>query len=327
MLTTNELQVFIAAAETENFSEAGRRLGVSQPAISMQIKALEDRLGLLLFERAGRHISLSEAGRALVPMARETIDRVIGIEETMVSLQGEVIGLLKLACSTTAGKYVLPSLLSGLMARHPQVEIVCQVTQREAALDSLRRGDAHVALTSLRIPFKDVEYRPFLTDSIVLVVPPEHRWANLTEPILPEDLIKEQFIVREPTSGTLDAMRQGLEWHDLSLDHLQKVMTVGNAEAIRMAVQEGIGVAFVSAMVALEGVESGKLAVVEVDGLELEKTLYMARDTDRPATGAQAAFWDWAFDPANEHIRQRPSLRKGQPGRRAASSQQPVAGS
>ena len=327
MLTTNELQVFIAAAETENFSEAGRRLGVSQPAISMQIKALEERLGLLLFERAGRHISLSEAGRALVPMARETIDRVIGIEETMVSLQGEVIGLLKLACSTTAGKYVLPSLLSGLMARHPQVEIVCQVTQREAALDALRRGDAHVALTSLRIPFKDVEYRPFLTDSIVLVVPPQHRWANLTEPILPEDLIKEQFIVREPTSGTLDAMRQGLEWHDLSLDHLHKVMTLGNAEAIRMAVQEGIGVAFVSAMVAIEGVESGKLAVVEVDGLELEKTLYMARDIDRPATGAQAAFWDWAFDPTNEHIRQRPSLRQGKPGKSAASSRQPVAGS
>jgi DNA-binding transcriptional LysR family regulator len=196
------------------------------------------------------------------------------------------------------------------MARHPQVEVVCQVTQREAALDTLRRGDAHVALTSLRIPFKDVEYRPFLTDSIVLVVPASHRWANIGEPIQPEDLLKEQFIVRESTSGTLDALRQGLEWHDLSLDHLNRVMTLGNAEAIRMAVQEGIGIAFVSAMVALEAVETGKLAVVEVDGLELEKTLYMAYDTDRPATRAQSAFWDWAFDPGNEHIRQRPTLRR-----------------
>lgn len=312
MLTTNELQVFIAAAETENFSEAGRRLGVSQPAISMQIKALEERLGLQLFERAGRHISLSEAGRTLMPMARETIDRVIGIEETMASLQGDVVGLLKLACSTTAGKYVLPALLSGLMARHPEVEVVCQVTQRAAALDTLRRGDAHIALSSLRLPFRDVEYRPFLTDSIVLVVPPQHRWANLSEPILPEDLLKEHFIVRESTSGTLDALRQGLEWHDLSLDHLHKVMTLGNAEAIRMAVQEGIGIAFVSAMVALEAVEMGKLSVVEVEGLELEKTVYMARDTDRPATRAQAAFWDWAFDPANEKIRERPTLRVGE---------------
>ena len=126
----------------------------------------------------------------------------------------------------------------------------------------------------------------------------------------PEDLLKEQFIVRESSSGTLDALRQGLEWHDLSLDHLNRVMTLGNAEAIRMAVQEGIGIAFVSAMVALEAVETGKLAVVEVDGLELEKTLYMAYDTDRPATRAQSAFWDWAFDPGNEHIRQRPTLRR-----------------
>lgn len=311
MLTTNELQVFLAAAETENFSEAGRRLGVSQPAISMQIKALEDRLGLELFQRSGRHISLSEAGRALVPMARETIERVIGIEETMASMQGEVVGLLKLACSTTAGKYILPPLLSGLMARHPQVEVVCQVTQREAALNTLRRGDAHIALTSLRMPFKDVEYRPFLTDSIVLIVPPDHRWANLQEPIVPADLVKEHFIVRETTSGTLDAVRQGLEWHDLSLDHLHTVMELGNAEAIRMAVQEGIGIAFVSAMVALEAVETGRVSVVEVDGLELEKTLYMAYDTDRPATRAQSAFWEWAFDPENEHIRQRPSLRGG----------------
>lgn len=313
MLTTNELQVFLAAAETENFSEAGRRLGVSQPAISMQIKALEDRLGLELFQRSGRHISLSEAGRALIPMARETIERVIGIEETMASLQGEVVGLLRLACSTTAGKYILPPLLAGLMARHPQVEVVCQVTQREAALETLRRGDAHIALTSLRIPFKDVEYRPFLTDTIVLVVPPDHRWAKAGKPIVPEDLAEEHFIVREPTSGTLDAVRQGLEWHNLSLDHLNTIMTLGNAEAIRMAVQEGIGIAFVSAMVALEAVETGKLAVVEVEGLELEKTLYMARDTDRPATRAQAAFWDWAFDPQNEHIRRRPTLREGAP--------------
>ncbi len=312
MLTTNELQVFLAAAETENFSEAGRRLGVSQPAISMQIKALEDRLGLQLFLRSGRHISLSEAGRALIPMARETIERVIGIEETMLSLQGEVVGLLKLACSTTAGKYILPALLSGLMARHPQVEIVCHVTPRAAALETLRRGEAHIALTSLRIPFKDVEYRPFLTDSIALIVPPQHRWANLGEAVLPEDLLKEQFIVRESTSGTLDALRRGLEWHDLSLDHLNTVMTLGSAEAIRMAVQEGIGIAFVSAMVALEAVESGKVAVVDVKGLDIEKTLYMARDTDRPATRAQTAFWDWAFDPANEHIRRRPTLRRSE---------------
>lgn len=245
-------------------------------------------------------------------MAREAIDRVIGIEETMASLQGDVVGLLKLACSTTAGKYILPPLLSGLMARYPQVEVVCHVTQREAALDTLRRGDAHIALTSLRVAFKDVEYRPFLTDSIVLVVPPQHRWANLEEPVLPVDLLKEQFIVREPTSGTLDALRRGLEWHDLSLDHLNTIMTLGSAEAIRMAVQEGIGIAFVSAMVALEAVESGKLSVVEVEGLELEKTLYMAHGTDRPATRAQSAFWDWAFDPGNEHIRQRPTLRKGE---------------
>lgn len=310
MLSTGELQVFLAAADAENFSEAARHLGITQPAVSMQIKALEERLGTQLFERSGRHISLSEAGRALVPMARETVDRVIGIEEAMASLHGDAVGVLKLSCSTTAGKYVLPSLLAGMMARHPRVEVVCQVMPRDKALEALRAGEAHIALTSLRVPLKAVEYRYFITDSIVLVVPPDHRWAGKDGGVVrPTDLLQEHFILREPASGTIDALQNGLERVGLSVDHLHKVMELGNAEAIAMAVQQGIGIAFVSAMVAREAVVAGKLSVVRVENLEPETTLYMARTTDRPATRTQAAFWDWAFDPMNEHIRQQPSLQ------------------
>jgi DNA-binding transcriptional LysR family regulator len=308
MLNIHELQVFMAAAETENFSEAGRQLSISQPAVSMQIRALETRLGMELFHRSGRHIALTEAGRALIPMARDLVDRAIQIEEAMASMQGDVVGLLKLACSTTAGKYVLPKLFSGLRERYPQIEVFCHVTSRAIALQMLREGEVHIALTSLREPYKDIEYRPFLSDRIVLIVPPDHRWVRGDTVITPPDLTGENFILREKGSGTYEALKEALVWHDLSLDHLNTVMVLGNSEAIRMAVQEGVGIAFVSMMVAYEAVQAGTLATVDVEGLELANTLYMAYHTDRPATRAQSAFWDFAFAPENVPIRQRPSL-------------------
>lgn len=307
MLNFHELQVFLIAAETENFSEAGRRLNLSQPAVSMQIHSLEVQLGMKLFHRSGRHIALTEAGQALAPMARDLLNRVIQIEETMLSMQGTVVGQLKLGCSTTAGKYILTRLLARLHERYPQVQVMCHVTQRMAAFEMLIAGEVQIALSSLREPYKDIEYRPFLTDPIVLIVRPDHRWAH-ERFIRPSDLLDEPFILREAQSGQLAALKDGLEWHGMSLDQLQTLMVVGNSEAIRLAVQEGIGVAFVSALVAEEGIEAGTLVPVAVEGMNLCETIYLARHTGRPATSAQTAFWEFAFAPENEDLREQPDL-------------------
>ncbi len=306
MLSPRELQVFLASAETENFSEAARRLNVSQPAISMQIKSLEEKLGMSLFERTGRQVTLTEAGHALVPMARDVIQQTIRLEEAMASLHGEVVGRLRIGCSTAAGKYVLPKLLAGLHDKHPKVTLVCDVTTRYNALEKLRAGEVQVAMTSLREPHKGIEYRPFLTDRIVLIAPPGHPWTQRGEPIKPTDLLEEKFILREEGSGTREALKEGLAWHDLSVDELDVLMTLGNSEAIRGAVAEGLGVAFVSWMAACEGVGAGTVVSVDVADMDLRRTLWMARDTDRPATRAQAAFWEHAFSPDTEVLRRLP---------------------
>jgi DNA-binding transcriptional LysR family regulator len=308
MLNPRELQIFLAAAETENFSEAARRLNISQPAISMQIRSLEEKLEVPLFTRTGRQVSLTESGRVLVPMARDVIDHTIHLEEAMASLQGDVVGILKLGCSTTAGKYVIPRLLAGFHKKHPKVGLVCDVTGRREALAKLREGDVQLAMTSLREPYRGIEYRPFLTDRIVLIVPPEHPWATLGRALKPKELMSGQFILRESMSGTRSAVAEGLSWHDMTLDDLPRVMVLGNSEAICGAVQEKIGVAFVSTSVACEPTKAGRVVPVKIEGMELSTTLYMARDTDRPATRAQAAYWEFAFAPENEHIRRQPSL-------------------
>ncbi|NDJ52911.1 MAG: hypothetical protein GYB68_07500, partial [Chloroflexi bacterium] len=189
---------------------------------------------------------------------------------------------------------------------HPQVEVVCQVKPRQQALQLLIEGDVHIALTSLREPHKDIEYRPFLTDSIILVVPAGHRWAQPGMIITPEDLLEEPLILREDGCGTQEALRDALAAQGINVRELNIAMVLGNAEAIRMSVQEGIGLAFVSAMVALEGIQSGLLVPVQVEGVNPQQTLYLARHTGRPATTSQTAFWEYAFAFENEHIRNMP---------------------
>jgi DNA-binding transcriptional LysR family regulator len=275
----------------------------------MQIRSLEQRAGVELFQRSGRSVHLTEAGQALVPLARNLADHAVNTEESMASLAGDVVGQLRLVCTTTAGKYILPQLMSGLLSRHPMVAVDCQVVPRGLAIEKLHEGQAHLGIASLREEAGgDLEYRPFVTDRIALITPADHRWAGRGEPISTEALREERFIIREEASGTQHAVVEALAWHDLDIADLNPIMSMGNAEAIRMAVQERIGVAFVSVLVAREAHEAGNVAIVPVDGLDITKTLYMIRNPQRPATRAQTAFWDYAFAPENEAIRELPGL-------------------
>ena len=308
MLSLSELRVFLIAAETENFSETARRIGISQPAVSMQIRALETRFGLDLFERSGRSVSLNEAGQALVPLARDLTHRAVSLEEAMASLEGEIVGHLKLVCTTTAGKYVLPRLLALFQGQHPRVEMTVMVVPRDLALRRLTEDDVNVGFASIVEAVRGLEYRPFMTDHIALIAPCDHRWVTRGGPITPGELREERFITREEISGTAVAVNEALAWHDLSPADLDKSMTLGNSEAIRMAVQEGLGLGFVSTMVAAESVRAGTLAVVPIEGMVITKTLYMIRSTEVPSTAAGSAFWDFAFSPESADVLASPSL-------------------
>ena len=185
--------------------------------------------------------------------------------------------------------------------------MLCHVTGREHALSMLLTGEVQIALTSLREPYKDIEYRPVLVDHIVLVTRPDHPWAKCNRPIRPLDLLDGTFVVREDSSGSYIALKDGLAWHGIGMDQLKTVMMLGNSEAISMSVEEGMGVAFLSEMVTKSAVKAGQLCVIPVEGLDLHQTLYLAHHTGRPATRAQTAFWEFCFAAENEDIRQAPA--------------------
>jgi len=292
MLNLSEMQVFTAAAETENFSEAARRLHLSQPAVSQQIRSLENYLDVELFLRSGRGVTLTEAGGALLPLARELLDLSRRIEETMQSLEGRVVGHLVIGCTTTAGKYMLPLVAAAFSRHHPNVKVTIEMCSCASIVNPLLAQEVHLGISSTKIVHRDMECQPFFTDHVVLVVPADHPFAHRSS-VSPVELLDQPFILREEGSSTCQMVQDGLAGQGLSLDQLRVVMVVGNAEAIEMAVEHGLGIAFISRLAARHGLELGRLVEVPVEGLRLERPLYVVRNSRCAKTPAQARFWDF----------------------------------
>ncbi len=294
MLDLNALNTFIAVAECGNFSEAGRKLHLTQPAISQTITSLERHFGIRLFQRQGRVARLTEEGQVLEPAARELLAAASRLEETMASLQGDVIGEMVIGCSTTSGKYLLPGLIARFRRMFPRVRINVLVSSRDGVINRLLSGEVAFAVTSKKIDHHELEYREFFTDDVILVVPAGHRWARFGR-VTPDDLLDEPVILREKSAGTYDVLMEGLRQHDISPDMLNVAMELGNAEAIEMAVEESIGIAFVSRLAAARGLELGRICEVKVDGMALSRKIFLTRSLKRASTRAQSEFWNFIF--------------------------------
>lgn len=292
MLDTHQLNVFLVAAETLNFTQAGRQLHMSQPSVSQHIQALEQNFGQPLFIRLGRRIDLTDAGQALVPLAREMVRQSIQIEETMKSLEGEVHGHLLVGCSTTPGKYILPPVLAQFHNIYPMVRLSCNVGPQDNVFEMLCDGSVHVALVSEpHMTSGEIETRKFMTDPIVLIVPLNHPWA-LREEIDVAELHQGSFIFRETGSGTESTVNAALASAGVATESLRTVLTLGSSEAIALSVQEGIGVGFVSSIIVSKLVR-GRVAPVRVRDLRIEREIHIGLHTYRPLTIAQRVFWDF----------------------------------
>lgn len=292
MLDIHQLNVFLVAAETLNFTQTAQQLHMTQPSVSQHIQYLERHFDMELFIRNGRNLELTDAGMALLPQAREAVELSIRTDELMVSLKGSIYGHLIVCCSTTPGKYLLPNLLANFHRKHPQVRVTCQVTSQVDALRSVAEGDSHFALFSMKHnQYADIEAVPFFCDPITLVAPLDHPWAKRGE-IKPDDLMDGDFIMRENTSGTYSTVRDAMSEHNISIEDLRVLITLGNAEAIALAVQEGIGVGFVSQMV-IDRLCKDKVAEVRIKGMTVCREIYAGHNSRRPATNAQTAFWNF----------------------------------
>jgi DNA-binding transcriptional LysR family regulator len=299
MISLSELRAFIAAAEEESFSRAAERLHLSQPAVSQKIKSLEEHFGVDLFLRYGRAVRLCEAGEALLPLARQVMAAMLHLEDRMSGIHGDVVGDLVVGCSTSSGKYLLPILGAQFCQEYPLVRFRVQIHSREGVIDKLINERLGIGVVSKKIDLPELEYQPFFDDRVVMIVPRDHPWADYGR-ALPSDLLDQKVILREESAGTMEILREGLAQHDIEWGSLDRIMELGNSEAIVMAVEQGIGVGFVSSLSASRSLALGRVKQIRLEGLDLRRTIYMSKSAGCPLTRAQTRFWEFVMDRSEE---------------------------
>jgi LysR family transcriptional regulator, low CO2-responsive transcriptional regulator len=300
MIDIKKIETFLSAAENLNISEAAKQLHLSQPTVSQHIKSLELELGAELFARSNTGLRLTEAGRLLLPWARRLLHDTADLQSMMSSLQ-DVVGNLRIACSTTAGKYILPQLAARFRQKYPGIQVQIPACSPEKVALDLLDGDAHLGVLSREEVNPNLEIQEFFHDLITLIVPANHRWAT-RKSIEPSELLEEPLIMREPTSGTRRVVLEELAKHDISLEDLNIFMELGNAEAIVRTVASGYGVAFVSELAAAYPLERGNIISIRVDGLNLQRTIYMVRKRIGEAYRPRDAFWSFIHTPENADL-------------------------
>jgi DNA-binding transcriptional LysR family regulator len=273
-VNVSQLRTFIAVVDHRSFSEAARILGVSQPAVTMQIQALEADIGATLIDRGYRKVELTEAGRTLLPYARHVLAELEEARESLDKLAGTVSGRISIAASTTPGQYLLPRLLGSFLHEYPEVGITLRVYDSSEVIEHVARGEADLGMTGAEVAGARVHYERLGTDELVLICPTGHRFAGRAG-LSFADLAEQPFIVREAGSGTRIAAEEVIRRGGVDPGELKVVMELGTNEAIVGAVEGGMGLGIVSMEVAAKALELGTVARIDGAGFPIERPLFL----------------------------------------------------
>jgi DNA-binding transcriptional LysR family regulator len=301
MIDIQKIGTFLCAAENSSLSEAANKLHLSQPTVSHQIKVLEEELGAVLFLRSSTGLRMTEAGQLLLPWARRLLHDTNDLKDMMASLHEGITGELRIACSTTAGKYILPQLAARFCKHYPAIKVRILACGPEHAALNLLEGEADIGVVSTEVNSASLESQVFFKDKITLIAPPNHPWASRSS-IEPHEVLEEPLILREETSGTRRVVLEELAKFDIGLDDLSVFMELGNAEAIVRTVAAGYGVAFVSQLAAAYPLDRGNVVDVRIEGLNLIRTIYMARKRLGQQHRPRDVFWSFIHDPQNADV-------------------------
>lgn len=300
--TLRQLQVFEKVATHLNHSRAAEELYLSQPAVSMQIKQLEGHIGLPLFEQIGKKLFLTEAGRELFHYARHIAQQLDEMEALFDEMKGLGKGRLTLSVVNTAN-YFTPQLLAIFCQRHPNIAVILQVANRDAVLQDLADNSTDLAIMGQPPEGLDLVAQSFLDNPLVVIADPGHPLARLTH-IQFALLAQETFLSREQGSGTRSAMERVFSKH-----HIQPriSMEMETNEAIKQAVQAGMGLGILSLHSIELELETGRLVVLDVEHFPLLRHWYVAHRSNKRLSAAALAFKEFLLTEACGIDNEKPS--------------------
>jgi DNA-binding transcriptional LysR family regulator len=288
-VNVTQLRAFVSVVEFGSFSEAARRSGVSQPAVTMQIKALETDVGATLLDRRYHRVELTQAGEALLPYARAVLAELAKAREDISALSDTITGRLTIAASTTPGDYVIPRVLGDFLRLYPQVQVEISVQDTAQTVAAVATGRADFGVCGASESSSKLEFEELGCDELIVVCAPSHPLALRTAvPII--DLAEADWVMREPGSGTGQIVRATLASHRIDPDELRVLVELGSGEAIVSSIEGGLGIAMVSRYVADKALTLGTIARVDIAGPAVTRPFFAVTPKSAP-TRAAAAFY------------------------------------
>jgi DNA-binding transcriptional LysR family regulator len=292
-MDTKQLAAFCAVVERKSFSQAAERLGVTQPAVSLQIRSLEERLGQRLLDRSGRRVEPTEAGlrlyrgaQRLLALEQQLVEDVVGENE------GELRGELAIGAATGPGATVVPVLLCEFQQQNPEVRVGLTISDTQHVVEAVATRELELGVVGATPRHRSVAYEPFFRDEVVLVCPPAHLFAGRTIGI--EDLKSEQLIVMQEGAGVRQVLEEELRKRGKRLRDLDVRLELGLQESVKSAVEAGFGVTFISRSAVESELAVGTLATARVRGLQPARQISLVRASGRVATRVTEAFVDFA---------------------------------
>jgi DNA-binding transcriptional LysR family regulator len=306
------LKVFRAVAEHLNFRKAAEQLFLSQPAVTLQIKALESDLGVRVFDRTGGKITLTRQGSVLLQYANKLAKLASEAEGQLGCSEGSVSGELALGASTTIAQYVLPRLLGAFQNEYPKIQFSLHSGNTSEVVRRLLEGEVALGLIEGPARERGVRTEPFMEDELILIVPPSFDSSRLS----PAQFLATDLLMREQGSGSRRVVELAIEKAGFKLKAFNKVMELDSTEAIKSAVEAGLGVGFVSRWAIAKELELGTLRVGEVSGVRAARHFTLISRTGPEPQGPAGALRTFALGHARllSRLPRRP-LRTGDSSR------------
>ncbi|MEK6742211.1 MAG: selenium metabolism-associated LysR family transcriptional regulator [Nitrospirota bacterium] len=266
----HKLRVFCAVAETKSFSKASELIHLTQPAVSLQIQAMEELYETRLFDRSGNSINLTPAGEILYKRAKEILALYAEAQHNISEITGAIKGSLSIGASSTIGNYLLPHIIAAFKKKVPQVNISLVVNNTKVITERLNAGEIDIALVEGDVSKQRFSVETLISDELVVIMSPAHPWAERRS-LSAIELTKEPLILREEGSGTRQIILKHLEEHGIKLDQLKIALVMGSTEAIKGAVEEGLGVSIMSGWAVRKWLKQGLLKATTFKDLKFHR--------------------------------------------------------
>ena len=259
----HKLKVFCTVAETRSFSKTSEIIHLTQPAVSLQIQALEEKYETKLFDRSSNTVTLTPAGETLYKYAKEILALYASADKAIGKQTGLVKGSLAVGAGSNIGNYLLPSLITEFRNAHPKIKIYLHVSNTKRVVELLNAGNVDIGLVEGDVVRQKMVVKKLLSDELVVIVPLHHPWAKKKE-VSVSDIVKEPFIFREAGSGTRQVIEKFLARHGITPHDMNISSILGSTEAIKDAVENGLGVSIISRWAARKEGRYGTLRMLNI---------------------------------------------------------------